>query len=644
MPDKLNITELDYQTIKKNLIDYFKEVTDSNGNLIYQDYDFNGSALNTLMGILAYNTHYNAMVAHMAVNETFIDSAQLRSSVVSSAKLLGYVPNSYTSALTDVSLSIPCKTTDPNLPATIFLDKNTLFSNAWQGRLYYYTFVDGVTLNKDGNYYKTLSNVKIVEGQRVTKKYQVNSSYDYEKYIIDDENININSLIVRVYENANNNSSVKVFSRYSDTSKIDPNSSLYYLSENTLGRYEITFGNDIISKKLKPLNVIEVEYIVTNGSSANGSPGPFLLVSSNQAIQNYTSGTMTVTPVNITSGGSERESIESVRRNATSVFVTQNRAVTAEDYRSIIQRDAPNIKSVSVWGGEDNIPPQYGKVFISVNKDNNSQGIQLNSSEKETIHTILRGKKVLSITPEIVDVEYVNIVLDVLYKYNSNILNITENTLNDQIRTNVIEEYNSRLNEFGKIFRYSEFTKSIDTYSPAIINSHVRVYLSKTIDIDPSAYTNKIVKYGAHLTVDDDHTIIGYVVSAIPSNVNSSDQWTYNGQRVYLADKAHSTNSDIRILYTYVISSDGSTRQTLNPNVGTLTLSTGVLQLSQRDISDDPFRLTLDLIPNSNDIVSRRNQIITLDSSRCSIQGYVDEIEVGGSSLSVNYKTFKRDR
>lgn len=640
MADKLNITELDYTQIKENLISYFQNVTDQNGNLVYQDYDFAGSALNTLMGILAYNTHYNAMLAHMAVNESFIDSAQLRSSVVSSAKLLGYVPRSASSSNVLVDLSVACKEPSSSQPATIFLDKGLVFSNSWNGKIYYYVLPDGVTLNKnnEGNrYVSATGGVRLAEGQIVTKRFQVNGSDDYEKYIIDDENIDTNSLIVKVYQNPNDLASVQLYTLYSDISQADPNSQLYYLNENTLGRYEITFGNGIISKKLSPLNVIELEYVITNGSGANGSPGPFTLASSNTQLQNYTVGSVSITPKSVTSSGSDRESIENIRTNATSTFVTQDRAVTADDYISIITRNFSGAESVSVWGGEDNVPPQYGKVFISVKKQSDSVSeVQLNDLDKRQINNILRSKKVLSIIPEIIDVEYINIVLDVLYKYNSNILGSSHSSLEDDIRNVVIKEYNDKyLSGFGEIFRHSHFTKTVDNYVPAILNSHVRVYLSKTFDINPDSYTDLIVKYGSQLTVDDDKSIAGYITDTT---------WLFNEERVYLADKQHPTDQNIRILYTYQLLPDGKTQSVLLDNVGTLTLSTGILKLTQRAISSAPFKLTLDLIPISDDIVSRRNQLINIDYSRCNVQGYVDEIAVGGISRSINYQTFKRDR
>lgn len=637
MPDKLNTTELDFDQIKNNLIEYFRNVKDSKGNLVYKDYDFSGSALNTLMGILAYNTHYNAMTAHMAINESFIDSAQLRSSVVSSAKLLGYVPRSSTSAGVDATITITGVTNNPSsLPASIYLDRNVVFKAASTYKTFYFTLKDGATFNKNSgdNTYSSADTLRLVEGQRVSRRYPFNGSYDYEKYVIDDDNIDIDSLIVRVYPTPNDTTNVTEYIRYNDISSIQPDAALYYIAENSLGKYELTFGNGIVSKKPGPLSVIEVEYIVTNGSAANDIKGQISLVSTPFNNTPDVTYTLQVAVSDATSGGSDRETVDEIRTNATYGFVSQNRAVTADDYRNIILNGFKTIKSVNVWGGEDNIPPQYGKVFIAAKKGGNDQS-QLSASEKEGLLQVLSNKKVIAIIPEIVETEYVNIVLDVLFKYNSNITSSTKSQLENAVRTSVIDDYNSSaLNGFGKIFRHSEFTKKVDNSNTAILNSHVRVFLSKTYSVNPESSGVLEGKYGAELTIDD-----GFAIASYQTNI----PWLYRGVKVYLGDRADTTSTDKRILYTYAKNVDGSTYVVLE-NVGTLTLSTGILNLAQLDIADSELDLTIDLIPISDDIVSRRNQVVSIDVNRCNVSGYVDEIAVGGSSRGINYQTFKRDR
>ena len=652
MPDKLNITELDFDTIKNNLVTYFMNVTDEKGQKPYKDYDFQGSALNTLMSILAYNTHYNAMTAHMAVNETFIDSAQLRSSVVSAAKLLGYVPRSATSSGVDASVVITATPTSNsyNLPDSLYLDRNTTFKVSSLYKTYYYTLKDGATFSRvsgTSTYaLPVIDNVQtklaLVEGQRVTKRYPINGAYDYEKYVIDDENIDMSSLIVRVYPNPNDTNNATEYARYENISQTSAEAALYYVAENSLGKFEITFGNGVISRKPNPLSVLELEYIVTNGSQAYGANGLFSLVSN--PFQN-TSQIAYSFAINVdapSTGGSDRESVDEIRSNATAGFVSQNRAVTADDYENIIVNGLPIVKSVSVWGGEDNDPPQYGKVFISPSKEADTEAADmLTDFEKKQLLNVLSNKKVIAIIPQIVDAEHINIVLDVLFKYNSNISTLTKSQLENKLRSGVIADYNNQLKGFGKIFRHSEFTKKIDNSDPSILNSHVRVFVSKSFDVNPDSFDELTIKYGCELTVDDSKAIAAFSVSKADEDENST--WKYQDETVYLADKEHSTNSDLRVLYTYTKSVDGETTL-IDDNVGTITLSTGVLTLIPLRISDFTFKLTVDLIPISDDLITRRNQVIRIDTERCDVQGYVDEIAVGGSSRSINYVTFKRDR
>lgn len=649
MPDKLNITELDYNTIKDNLISYFQNVTDDKGLKPYKDYDFKGSALNTLMGILAYNTHYNAMTAHMAVNETFIDSAQLRSSVVSAAKLLGYVPRSMTSSRVEAIVTINAAVLNNSyeLPDSVYVDRNTIFKTSSSYKVYYYTLKDGATFNRVSGtsryeYYEdgssTPSPLSLIEGQRVVKRYPINGAYDYEKYVIEDENIDLSSLIVRVYPNPNDTDNPTEYKRYENISMTSPEAALYYISENTLGKFEITFGNGVISKKPGPLNILELEYIVTSGSEANGTNVQFSLVSNPFNNTSEISYSFTIVPNGPSNGGGNRESVDEIRSNATSGFVSQNRAVTADDYRNVILNGMGGIvKSVSIWGGEDNDPPQYGKVFISPSKDAMDESDDvLSISEKRQLLSVLSNKKVIAIIPEIVDAERINIILDVLFKYNSNITTLSKSELENNLRNSTIAEYNNtQLQGFGKIFRHSEFTKKIDTSSPSILNSHVRVFLSKTLTLDTNSYGSVTVKYGSPLTIDDGFALASYV---------TGNTWTYNDVNVYLADKEDPTSSDRRILYVYALNTNGS-RYVVQDNIGYIILSAGTLTITPLGIADsDTLTLSIDLIPVSDDIVSKRNQIIKIDIGRCNILGYVDEIAVGGISRSIDYQTFKRDR
>ena len=340
---------------------------------------------------------------------------------------------------------------------------------------------------------------------------------------------------------------------------------------------------------------------------------------------------MTLTVSSPSGGGSNREAIDSIRANSTSSFVTQNRAVTADDYQAIIKQGFDSDASVSVWGGEDAIPPQYGKVLIAIKKKNTAA--QLSEVEKQIVRNLLSSKKVLGIIPEVVDTEVINIMLDVLFKYNSNITSLSKAQLENAVRNDVVKKYNdTMLSSFGSVFRYSEFTRSIDTYNSAIINSHVRVFVSKNFEIDPLSYGEFTIKYGTPLTIDDGYAIASYSISA---------PWLLDGENVFLGEKENPNNSTARTLYIYTKSNGVE-----NPiqDIGSIYLNDGTVKINPFGISDDAFDITLDLIPISNDIVSRRNQIISIDYNRCNVVGAADEIVVGGLSKATAYQTFTRDR
>lgn len=620
MPTKINVTELNFDQIKANLIDYFK-----NSDTPFADWDYTGSALNTVIDVLANNTHYNAILAHMAVNESFIDSAQLRANVVSAAKLLGYIPRSAASASAEVDIRI---VNPGEIGSGFTLDRETKFLAQAGGRAYVFIIDDDFELFSDGNGgFINDPDIPLVirQGARVTRRYQVNAVNNAEKYVIDDENIDIGSLKVRVYANAGDTAGV-LFSTFRENNiNIDGTSPIYFINENSLGKYELQFGNGIFGVDLKPNSIIETEYVMTDGADANGIATGFSLIATGQG---FTSTTLV--PRTTTRGGRPRESTERIRQNSPAAFITQDRAVTADDYKSIILQNFTEIESVSVWGGEDNRPPQYGKAFITVKQRDSVEPIS--ALTRKSILDVITPKKVLSITPEIIDPEYVSIVLDVMFKYNKNILSGTKGALESEIMSNVIGGYNGdNLNSFNSMFRYSELSRLIDTYSPAILNNHLRIFLSKNIVVDKFG-PQQTIKYGAACTVDDGTAIGG---------LSFSTPWYLDGRRLAVADES-TLNQNIRNFYTYYRDEAGERIRV--EEIGTLNMSTGTLTIKSNLTIDEPATFNLQLIPNSNDIVPARNQLLSIDSSRSTVRGFIDELAVGGSSRAINYVTFKRDR
>jgi hypothetical protein len=617
------VTELDFDAIKASLIDYFKTQESP-----FKDWDYTGSGLNLLIDVLSHNTHYNALLAHMAVNESFIDSAQLRQNVVSAAKLIGYTPRSAVAAKATIACSLPPRIDSINeyvIPAGSLFSSN--ITDRTKNRGYRFTNLNDIICSKNSNGLLAANNVEIYQGEIVTKRIQINSAQSNNEYIIDDKNIDLNTLKVAVFQNGRTEIN-EVYSRFSDINAVDGSTPIYFIYENYNGNYVISFGNGVFGKRPDNLNILELSYLVTDGVGSNGSN----IFSYSSSFDSTKITKVDIFTINRALGGADQESTSSIKYNAPLQYISQNRAVTADDYRTLIHGKFPNVKSISVWGGEENEPPQYGKVFISIrkNKDLNYTSDFLTYEEKQEVLSYLSDKKVLSIFPEIVDPEYVNIVLDVLFKYNRNLTTYTKIQLENKVKETISEFNIQYLDSFDGVFRHSFLTKTIDNSNPSILNSHVRIYISKSAELLADSPEKITLKYGVPLTVDNDVTII------------NSTGWDYNGITYYIGDTKDDTSSDVRSLFIYYYDSN-NIPIVKERNVGKITLSTGILELSPL-FTDENVTLTLDLIPLSNDLAPKRNQLIQIDSSRLNVYGEVDAIAVGGSNRSVEYTTFSRDR
>ena len=613
----LNVTELDFDTIKQNLKNYFT-TTDSP----FKDFNYTGSGLNQLLDVLAYNTHYNAMLAHLALNETFIDSAQLRSSVVSNAKLVGYIPRSKASSVASLTVSFV-----GDGRAYITLPRGSAFKTSLDSKTYVFVTLDELIINKVAGQNLYTKTIDVNQGSIETKRFQVNNVSEKLTYQIDDENIDFSTLIVRVY-NSDSQLTPDIYTPFTEVNigSINGTSQIYLFNENIYGKYQIEFGNNIFGKRPNNLSIIEVEYLTTTGINSNGATS-FVYIS---ALPTGTSSILTIATVSAATGGNSKEDIDSIRFNAPNSFVSQNRAVTADDYETIITAKFPSTQSIAVWGGEDNDPPQYGKAFICLKP---KDALFLTATQKAQILEIVKFKKVLSITPEFVDPEYINLSLDVLFKYNNTKTNFSKGELEGKIYTAVEEFGIAYLESFDGVFRHSALLKTIDSYSPAILNSLVRVYVSKSFVVDPQNVSTTIIDYGTPLTINDDgHIII------------SSSSFNIKGLQSFYGCAAIVGDAVYHRVYTYYLGVDGA-RVEINSEAGRINLLTGKVELAELFIDGgDILTITLNMLPASNDIAPKKNQLIRIDMDQVSVSGEVDSIAIGGSSRTIDYNTFKRDR
>jgi hypothetical protein len=626
----INVSELDFNTIKSNLISYFKRE-----NSPFKDWNFEGSGLNTLLDVLSYNTHFNAMLAHMSVNETFLDTAQLRSSVVSNAKLLGYVPNSYTAAKAILNISFTPKVGVVSKKFLI-LPKGSQFSSSLNGVTYIFSTTESYQIIYDETINRYTGIISVYEGVFRSQRFQVNASLQYPAYIIDSSNIDTSKLSVKVYASGDS-SNYTVYTKFESFDLVSAENPLYFIQENSLGKYEVSFGDNRFGKKPNNLSIIEVEYFTTNGPASNGCMNFNYVggVDSPDISANVSAAPLVMTYIDdsgrkyIADGGATKESLDSIRFNAPLAYVAQNRAVTINDYASIIKNEFPRTESISVWGGENHIPVSYGKVFISIKP---KDGLYLSEEDKEYLYSVLRPRSVLTIKPVIVDPYYVKVALDVLVKYNRNITNLSKTELEEKLKSYIIAYNDSTLESFEKVFTYSTLLTNVISQDPSVVNGHLRVYLTQTFSNNPSKKETHSIDFGAPLDVDDGKTITfasGYYDSEIE-------------QSILIGDTEDPSNSKRRVLYTYYKNLENAEVKR-NTNIGYIDLTTGVASIETLPTSGITD-ITLEVIPLSNDVVPDRNQIIIIDTNRLNVIADVDVIATGGMSNSSYYTPFKRER
>jgi len=614
MAVNLNVTELDFDQIKTNLKTFLKSQNK------YNDYDFEGSGMSILLDILAYNTHYNAMTAHLALNEAFLDSAQIRGNVVSHAKLLGYVPRSTTAATGYVDIVVNNPIGTP-VPATLTMPRGTQYISVIDGEEYPFVTVDSLTeyYKQDTNTFE-FKNVPIKQGVLKTMTYRIDEYEENQRFEIPDEDIDTTTMRVRIKAN-DNSTAYTIYTQFTTLASVDSTSNVYFIQENSGAKYEVYFGDGIIGTKPQSNNIVEIEYVYTQGESANGARS-FEIVSEIDG-----NSDISVTTTAPSTGGSARESIESIRFNSPLTYITQNRAVTADDYKAIITKEYGDIDAISVWGGEDATPPDYGKVFISVKPKARET---LTNEEKFFItDNILRGKNVISITPVMVDPEYTYIKLETFFKYNPNLTD-RKNAELESLVAQVTERYNdTELKRFDGVFRYSKLLRNIDAADPAILNSYSRVYMFKVINPSNNTMNYYDLNFASPIFTTD---------SNVP--VLESTSFLLSGIPHFFSDvPIQNSNNRKLVIYKLV---DGKPSVVVS-NAGTIETTTGRVSINGfRPDTTDPIKITC--VPNSNDLAPKRNQLLSISLLDSFVVGEIDTIAVSGSAGTVRYTTTSRQK
>ena len=625
MATNLNVTELDFDQIKRNLKNFLKQQTE------FTDHDFEGSGLNTLLDVLAYNTHYNAMNAHYSLNEAFLDSAQIRGNVVTRAKLLGYTPRSILAPRATINLVVDLageNAATQGATSSLVLPRGTKFTSTVSGESFDFVTLNNSTGTQSGTKF-TFSNVAIAEGTYKTLLYRVDNDIESQKFQLGDVDADTSTLRVRVQQNEQSLTH-DVYAKFESLLNVDSTSQIYYLQENPSELFEIYFGDGVIGRKPVNNNIVTLDYVFTKGAEANGAS--IFNISGNLSNSGGTSlvnSTYTVTTLTNASGGTEKETMESVRFNAPLTFTSQNRAVTAEDYKAIILKSFSNISSISTWGGEDNDPVDFGSVYISIKP---LTADVLTAEEKSQItDNVLKGKNIVSITPEIVDAAFTDLELDVFVKYNPNLTDRSSVDIQTLIK-DVIADYNfNNLNKFDGVFRHSQLTKAIDSADPAILNSTVRPFMFQNVALNPTANAN-------------DHALTFaapfYQAGNSTDFILNSSAFLINNENHFFGDVPIDGSSERQVIIYKIVD---DVNITTNPDVGRINLDKGTLTLKGFAI-DSATTVRLTLTPNSLDIAPKRNQLLRIDPARVTVTPQVDTITTAGSSGSIEYVTNSRLR
>lgn len=573
----LKVTSLDFDTIRSNLKTFLSSQNE------FSDYDFEGSTISTLLDLMSYNTYYQSVYTNMVANEMFLDSAILRNNVVSNAKMLGYTPSSAQGSTATIQVNV----TPTGSPDSLTVAKNTAFTSTIDG--IDYTFVtpeQSVILNASGTY---SANLTITEGTPLTHRFNVSSSNPV-RYVIPNSEVDTGSLAVTVQVSSSNTTS-NTYTKATNITNVDENSPVYFLQENLDGKFELTFGDGVLGNRLQDGNIVIANYRVTNGSTTNGA---------NNFVSPATIGgesNFTVNLIEAASGGADRESIDSIKFNAPKNFQAQNRAITTNDYKNIVLAENPDVQNLSVWGGEQNEPPVYGRVYMAAKP---VTGLSLSSARKTQITDSLKSRQVQSIEAIMVDPTYLYIKPTIEVNFDSERTTLTSGELLTKVKNKITQYESARLNDFKVEFLYSRFIRSIDDADDAITNNSTSVEMQQRVNHTIGSSISYTLNFNN--PIFNPHAGHTYAIS--------SNGFTLNGLTQYFDDDGNGA------LRTYYISS-GSTRTYTNSSAGTVNYQTGQIKITSYNptaISDSILKINA--VPASRDIVPVRAQIILIADTK----------------------------
>jgi len=601
MAKQLKTTELDFDKIKDNIKTFFKRQDSP-----FKDLDFDGSGLNQILDILAYNTHYNAVNAHMAVNESFLDSAQIRSNVVSHAKLIGYVPQSKLAATASLNLTIAAG----GQTGALSIPEGTSFTGKVDGITYTFKTISDSQQQTpvDGKY--TFNNIVVREGTTKVQKFVYNDLAN-QQFVINDKSIDKTTLIVKVKENESiDDADAKTYKLFEIGDDINDTSEVYFIYENYQGNYQIEFGTGVLGKKPTVGSIISCEFVSTKGEDGNG-------------INAFSFGTFgddfpindieKIETASRSAGGADRNTIENIKFNAPLSFVSKNRAVTSNDYKALVNKEFGNIiQDLSVFGGQEMTPPQYGKVFISIKPKGDEE--VLTQLQKNQIKNYLQDKKIIAIETEIVDPDITYIYFNIFTKYDKDRTSLSEKQVVSKIQSTIVD-FNNSFQEFNNDFRYSTFLKEIDETDTSIINSLAQVLCYKKFNIsrDNTQIRNINFRFKMFGNIDQEKSFI------------TTSEWKFNSLRYQLEDTPIANDNNKRKLRLVRINDDNQ-RIIVDFDVGYLYPSLGLMEINPLP-TDIDTTIEIFVIPSAYNISSVENNILSIDLNKTNISVTDKDVE-----------------
>lgn len=553
----INLVNLDFDTLKSSLKTYLSSQTQ------FADYDFEGSNINVLLDILSYNTYMNSFYLNMVASEMFLDSAQLRDSIISHAKELNYLPRSFRSARAAVNLTIT--PSDPTI-STVTLSRGTSFTSKVGSNTFTFTVPDNLVLTSTSGVFNVES-LDIYEGSFVTDVYIYNSSSERQRFILSNQTIDTTSL--RLYVTEDNGSQVHLYEQRNSYLNVTPSSKVFFLQASENDTYEIVFGNGTFGRMPKDSAVISAVYRVCNGELPNGCA----LFSVDSSIDGHSN--VVVSTVESAYGGMVHETSQSIRNNATRFFQTQERAVTASDYRTLLQLRFPEIISASVYGGESVIPPQFGKVVVSLNISGQDKASE---SQKSVYKEYLNEVTPLSIDPVFVDPEFLNVEVNTTVRYNLNTTSLSNEDVVSLARTKIRLYNESTLNRFAVKLRQSNLSTDIDSIDTSILSNqtNLRVYKDIIPNTSRDFLNTFVIKFNNALQSPTHFTEGGSTGS--PSHIIQSSSFDYIGSQ---GESNRCIFEDDGQGQINIVLFGDSTHPIVARNVGTVDYTNGIVTINK---------------------------------------------------------------